>query len=112
MTKPMLTDTIGTEKQGLIQGRHITGDLMLVKKIIEHWAEMNTEAYVIVIDFKKECDKTARKTATKCMRAMNISEHLIELVELLWTESSAMITMDNEKKKDSEHKVERDKGAH
>ena len=44
---------------------------------------MNTEAYVIVIDFKKECDKTARKTATKCMRAMNISEHLIELVELL-----------------------------
>ena len=48
--KPMLTDIIGTEKQGFIQGGDITGNLMLVKEIIEYCTETNTEAFVIMMD--------------------------------------------------------------
>ena len=70
---------------------------MIVKEIIECCTENNTEAYVIVMDFKKACDRIDRTKMMKHMRAMNISECLIELVEIIYTDSSAIITMNNEK---------------
>ena len=96
--KPILTDIIGTEQRGFIQGADITGNLMLVKEIIECCTETNTEAYVTMMDFKKAHGIIERTTMMKCMRFMNISEHLIELVELLYTKSSAIIIMNNEKR--------------
>ena len=95
--KPMLTDTIGTEQQGFIQVGDITGNLMLVKEIIKHCTETNTEAHAIMMDFKKAYDRIDRTTMIKCMRAINISETLIELVELICTDSSAIIILNNEK---------------
>ena len=79
----MLTDVIRTEQQGFIQWGDITDNLMLVKKIIECCAETNAEAYCIIIDFKKVCDRIDRTTMIKCMRSMNINEYLIELIEVL-----------------------------
>ena len=82
--KPILTQIIGTEQQGFIQGGDITGNLMLVKEIIEYCKEDDMEAYMIMVDFKKAFDRIDRDTIIKTLQAMNISRKIIDLVELLY----------------------------
>ena len=50
-----------------------------------------------MMHFEKACDRIDRMTMTNRMRAMNVSEHFIELVELLYTASSAIMAINNEK---------------
>ena len=73
----MLNDIIGTEQQGFIQGGDITGNLMLVKEIIEYCAETNIEAYMIMMDFKKAYDRIDRLAMIECLHAMNVSTKII-----------------------------------
>ena len=50
--KPALKQIIGMEQQGFIQGGDITGNLILVKEIMEYCKEEDIEAYMITMDFK------------------------------------------------------------
>ena len=52
---------IGTEQQGLIEGGHVTGNLMLVKEIIECYNEKDVETCTIMMDFMKSCDRIDRE---------------------------------------------------
>ena len=95
--KPMLSQTIGTEQQGFIKGGDITGNLMLAKEIIEYCEENNIEAYMIMMDFRKAYDRIDRSTMIETLKAMNISETVIDLILLLYNNSSALIIMNDEK---------------
>ena len=59
--KPALKQIIGTEQQGFIHGGDITGNLILVKEIMEYCKEEDIEAYMIMMDFKKAYDRIDRK---------------------------------------------------
>ena len=95
--KPMLSQIIGTEQQGFIKGGDITGNLMLAKEIIEYCEENNIEAYMIMMYFKKAYDRIDRSTMIETLKAMNISETIIDLILLLYNNSSAHIIMNDEK---------------
>ena len=50
--KSMLNDIICIEQQGFNKGRNITGNLILVREIIEYCKENNVEAYMIMMELK------------------------------------------------------------
>ena len=95
--KPMLKDIIGTEHQGFIQGRDITGNLMLVRDTIEYCNEHGIEAYMIMMEFMKAYDRIDRATMVETLEAMNVSETIIDLVKLLYEESTKILILDDEK---------------
>ena len=95
--KPMLNDIIRTEQQGFIQGGDITGNLMLVKEIIEYCEEHNIEAYIIMIDFMKAYDRIDKATIIETLEKMNISKTVINLVQLLYKDSTAILILNDEK---------------
>ena len=51
--KPLLPQAVGNEQQGFILGGDISGNLLLVKEIIEYCNEDKIEAHMILMDFKK-----------------------------------------------------------
>ena len=89
--KVTLNEIIGTEQQGFIKGGDITGNLILVKEIIEYCNEENIEAYIIMMDFKKAYDRIDRETVEITLRAMNFGENIINMIKLLYAGSEAVI---------------------
>ena len=98
--KPALKQIIGTEQQGFIQGGDITGNLVLVKEIMEYCKEEDIEAYMILMDFRKAYDRIDRNTIEETLRAMHFSEKIIYLVLHLYSGSEAIIVTNYEKVKD------------
>ena len=96
--KPVMKQIIGTEQQGFIQGGDITGNLILVKKIIEYCKGEDIEAYMIMMDFKKASDRIDRKTMEETLRAMNFSKKIIDLVLILYAGSEAIIVTNDKKR--------------
>ena len=72
-----------TEQQGFIQGEHITGNLLPVKVTIEYCNKENIETYMIMMDYKKLYNRIDRSTMEETLKAMNISETIIDLTKLL-----------------------------
>lgn len=95
--KPILTGIIGTEQQGFIQGGGITGNLILVKEIIAYCNENNIEAYIIMMDFQKSYNQIDQVTMLETLEKINIGPRIIELVKLLYIDSSAIIVINSEK---------------
>ena len=97
--KQTLPQVIGTEQQGFIEGGDITGNLILVKEIIEYCKEENIEAYLILMDFKKAYDRIDRETIETTMKAMNYGDKIIEMIKLLYAESEALVVTNDKKGK-------------
>ena len=89
--RPTLREIIGTEQQGFVDGGDIIGNVILVKEIIEYCNETDTEAYVLMMDFKKAYDRIDRETIEQTMRKMNYGENILKLIKLLYTGSQATI---------------------
>jgi len=89
--KPILKQIIGTEQQGFIEGGDISGNLILVKEVIEFCKEKNVEAYIILMDFMKAYDRIDRETIEITLREMNFGEPLIEMIKLLYENSQAVV---------------------
>ena len=89
--RPTLREIIGTEQQGFVDGGDIIGNVILVKEIIEYCNETDTEAYVLMMDFKKAYDRVDRETIEQTMRKMNYGENILKLIKLLYTGSQATI---------------------
>ena len=64
---------------------------------MEYCKEEDIEAYMIMMDFKKEYDIIDRKTTEDNLRAMNFSEKIIDLVLLLHAGSKAIIVTNDKK---------------
>ena len=57
----ILSQVIGIEQQEFIEGREKTGNLTLVKEIIECCNEKDTKTWMIIIGFIKVHDQIERK---------------------------------------------------
>lgn len=89
--KPILKQIIGTEQQGFIEGGDISGNLILVKEVIEFCKEKEIEAYIILMDFMKAYNRIDRETIEITLREMNFGEPLIEMIKLLYENSQAVV---------------------
>ena len=70
---------------------------MLVKAIIAYYKEDVIEKYMIMIDFEKAYNRTYMITMEKTLRAMNVSETIIEILKILHVESENIVITNNEK---------------
>ena len=93
--KPVLTQVIGNDQQGFIMGGDITGNLILVKEIIEYCKEENVDAYMILMDFQKAYDRVDRDAMEQTMREMNFPSTIMELINLLYTDAEAIVIVNN-----------------
>jgi hypothetical protein len=94
--KRVLTKLIGAEQQGFIPGGDIAGNLILVKEIIAYCDDEELEGSMIMMDFMKAYDRVDRETMMKTMRAMNIGERYMKMVELLYADSTARVVVNGE----------------
>ena len=58
----MLTRLVGAEQQGFIPGGDIAGNLLLMKEIIAHYDEGDTEGAMIMMNFTKAYDRVDNDT--------------------------------------------------
>ena len=59
---------------------------------------------MIAMDFKKPYDRIYRKTMEENLQAMNISDTIIDLMKLLYTELEAIIITNDKKETDSKQR--------
>ena len=85
--KPTLNQIIGTEQKGFIEGGDITGNLILVKEVIELCKEKDVEAYIMLMDFMKAYHRIDWETIELILREMNFGEPVIEIIKLLYKNS-------------------------
>ena len=64
---------------------------------MEYCKEEDTEAYMMIKDFKKAYDRIYRKTMEENLIAMDFSEKIIDLVLLLYAGSEAIMVTNDEK---------------
>ena len=79
------------EQQGFIEGEDITGNLILVKDIIEYYNEEDLEAYIIMMNLRKVYNRIDREILEVTMREIIFGENLIEMVKLLYKQAEAVI---------------------
>ena len=94
--KKVLKQVIDADQQGFIEGGDITGNLMLVKEIIEYCNEEEKEGCMIMMDFMKAYDRVDRGAMMETMRAMNFGERFLEMIEMLYAKSVAKVIVNGE----------------
>ena len=94
--KPVLTQVIGNEQQGFVIGGDISGNLILVKEIIEYCKAENVEAYMILMDFMKAYDRVDRYAMEQTIEKMNFPQTIIDLISLLYTDAEAIVVINDE----------------
>ena len=94
--KPVLNSMIKNDQQGFIKDGDITGNLILVKEIIEYCDETETEAALILMDFKKAYDRVSREAMIRVLREMNFGEFFIQMVETLYEEVGAKVEVNGQ----------------
>ena len=60
--RPVLNSVIEKDQQGFIKEGDITGNLILVKEIIQYCNEEDVEGALILMDFKKAYDRVDRSS--------------------------------------------------
>ena len=91
--KPALTQVIGNEQQGFVQGGDISGNLILVKEIIQYCNDEQVEAYMILMDFMKAYDRVDREAMDQTIKAMNFPTYIQEMISLLYTDAEAIVVI-------------------
>jgi hypothetical protein len=94
----VLSKLIDKAQQGFIQDGDITGNLILVKEIIEYCNENDEEGAMILMDFKKAYDRVDREAVFKVLEQMGFGREFVEMVKVLYKEVTAMMVV----KKDTE----------
>ena len=87
---------IGTDQQGFISGGIITGNLFLVKEIMEYCEEEELEGAIIMMDFMKAYDRVDRETMMETMKALDIGEKYMKMVNVLYKGSKASVVVNGE----------------
>ena len=94
--KKVLRMVIGTEQQGFVQDGDITGNLILVKEIIEYCNEMDIEGSMIMMDFMKAYDRVDREVMFETLKAMNFGEKMIRIIKVIYEQSEAKVVVNGE----------------
>ena len=94
--KKVLTSVIDNDQQGFIKDGDITGNLILVKEIIEFCNESGGAGAVLMMDFKKAYDRVSRETMVRVLKEMNFGEGLLRIVETMYNEVGARIEVNGQ----------------
>ena len=94
--KKVLKQVIEVEQQGFIKDGDIKGNLLLVKEIIEYCNEEEKEGFLIMMDFMKAYDRVDREAIVETLRAMNFGEKIMDMVKLLYSESTAKVVINGD----------------
>ena len=89
--KRVLNSVIENDQQGFIKDGDITGNLLLVKEIIEYCKETDTQGALLLMDFKKAYDRVSRETMMSVLEAMNFGPDLLQIVRTMYTEVGAKV---------------------
>ena len=76
-----------------------TGNLILVKEIMEYSSKSDTKAYMIMVDLKKAYNRINCTVMIATFHFMNISKRIIFLILLLYEDSLVIIVMNDVKGK-------------
>ena len=89
--KPHLDTIIHGNQKGFVSGRYIGESIKTTYDIIE-WAKANKKTGIILlIDFEKAYDSLSFKYIKKCLTFFNFSENIINWVDILLHNFSAVI---------------------
>ena len=66
--KQVLNSVIANDQQGFIKDGVITGNLILVKEVIEYCNELNEEGAVVMMDFMKAYDRVDRDVMMEVLK--------------------------------------------
>ena len=73
---------IHEDQQGLIEGGDISGNLILVKEIIEYYNKNDIERCIILMDFKKAYDRVDREAMMKVLHKMNFGPNIQKMNQI------------------------------
>ena len=94
--RPVLNSVIEKDQQGFIKEGDITGNLILVKEIIQYCNEEDVEGALILMDFKKAYDRVDREFMIKTLKQMNFGPDFIQYIEALYSDVGSVIEVNNE----------------
>ena len=94
--KEVMQMVIHVDQQGFIKGGDISGNLILVKEIIEYCNKNDIEGCVIMMDFMKAYDWVDREAMMKVLEKMNFGPHIQKMIRTLYHESTARVVVNGE----------------
>jgi hypothetical protein len=94
--RPVLNSVIENDQQGFIKEGDITGNLILVKEIIQYCNEEEVAGAMILMDFKKAYDRVDRGLMIRTLERMNFGPEFIQLIETLYEDVRAVIEVNDE----------------
>ena len=94
--KEVLPTVVQNDQQGFIKDGDITGNLILVKEIIEYCEEEEMDGAIIMMDFMKAYDRVDRDVMFEVLKAMNFGEEFVEYVKMMYKDVTAKIEINGE----------------
>ena len=94
--RPVLNYVIEKDQQGFIKDGDITGNLILVKEIVQYCNEEGKEGALILMDFKKAYDRVDRGLMFKTLEKMNFEPEFVDLVKTLYGDAISAVEVNDE----------------
>ena len=91
-----MNEIVDVDQQGFIKGGDITGNLILVKEIIDYCNEEKKEGNMILMDFMKAYDRVDREAMFDTLTTMNYGDYFLNLVRILYTDAAAVVMVNGE----------------
>ena len=85
--KQHIESVISEEQAGFRMGRGTIDQLFVIRQLAEKYCEQNRTMYNNFIDFKQAFDSVWQKGLWQVLRTYGIPEHLIQLLEDLYSKS-------------------------
>lgn len=92
--KYYLNSQIPKQQAGFVTGRGTRGQITNVRQLIEKCREFDIPAAICFVDYNKAFDCVKLIKLWRILREMGVSEHLVALIESLYTNITAMVKMD------------------
>ena len=94
--KGVLTSVIEKDQQGFIFNGDITGNLILVKEVIEYIEEEDLDGAIVMMDFMKAFDRIDRDVMFEVLERMNFGDMFVEYVKMMYNDVTAKIEINGE----------------
>ena len=94
--KQHIESVISEEQAGFRMGRGTIDQLFVIRQLAEKYCEQNRTMYNNFIDFKQAFDSVWQKGLWQVLRTYGIPEHLIQLLEDLYSKSLSAVRVDSE----------------
>jgi hypothetical protein len=87
----VMKEIIENDQQDFIKDREITGNLILVKEVIEYCNKSGEEGAIILMDFQKAYDRVNRETMMKVLEKMNFGPVFLRYIRTMYKDVGASV---------------------